>query len=613
MTSGARWSDPATWASGRIPNRTTDVLIPVGKAVEVDTTQAEARVLVVEGTLLFGRGTSATLTLAGNLIVRGTGRVEMRPNGPEIVHTLRFVGIDERRYVGGHTMEPLDSDVGLWVQGGAVLDAQGSAKLAWTRLAGGVQSGQTRITLAQDPVGWRAGDELILTPTLPPTTTEFHDAYDYVTIQSISGRDIILDRPLQFAHPAVQVRQGVVMAAEVLNVTRNVRIEGTPTGRAHIILNMATRPQVLKYLAIRYMGPQRPPDADGNVSGVLGRYPLHFHRMGDASRGSLVEGVVVRDVGNLGVNTHGSHGVTVRRTIVHDGYEMAGFGWDPLMVDTRTKDFSNGSHDILWEECVASRITFNLDYRGFRTTGFFLAGGKRNRLVNSVAVGVQGNKDASGVHWGEGESVDPGKSPDGEAWGIWDVRGVVSHNNRRHGWFTWQNTGNVHRVGFGSVLYHNGGFGLSHGAYGNPYDYRDMTIYGNREGGVLLHAVSTPPPQLRFENVYIDQAGLTDFAVQNARHAGGPGAPTLFLRGTLRGYRRAAIGVLTQTGNPDVLDVVDTSFGGVEFWIANDAHVDTQIRWQNGGTALLLRRADAAGDYFEPRWNARVTRIGLFW
>jgi len=570
-------------------------------------------VLIVEGTLLFSRGSSATLTLAGNLVVRGNGRVEMRPNGPQIVHILRFVDIDERRYVGGHAMEPLDSDVGLWVQGGGVLDVQGSAKLAWTRLAGGVQAGQTRITLAQDPVGWRAGDELVITPTLPPTAAEFYDAYDYVTIQGLAGRDVILDRPLRFAHPAAQVRQGVVMAAEVLNVTRNVRIEGTPTGRAHVIFNMATRPQALKYLAVRYMGPQRPPDAAGNVYGVLGRYPLHFHRMGDASRGSLVEGVVVRAVGNLGVNTHGSHGVTVRRTIVHDGYERAGFGWDPLMVDTRTKDFSNGSHDILWEECVASRITFNVPYRGFRTTGFFLAGGKRNRLVNSVAVGVQGNGDASGVHWGEGESVEPSRTPDGEPWGVWDVQGVVSHNNKRHGWFTWQNTGNVHRVGSGSVLYHNGGFGLSHGAYINRYDYRDITMYGNGQGGVLLHAVSPVVPPLRFENIHIDQAGLTDYAVQNTRHVLSPGAPTLFLRGTFRGYRKAAIGVLTQTGNPDVLDVVDASFGGVEFWIANDAHVDTQIRWQQGGTALLLRRADAAGDYLEPRWNARVTRIGLFW
>ncbi len=593
-----------------MPSRTTDVLIPVGKAVEVDTEQAEARVLIVEGTLVFSRTRAARLALYGNLIVRQSGRLEMRPGAPEIVHTIQFLGIDERRFVGGHTMEPLPSDVGLWVQDGALLDVQGSPKLAWGRLAGSAAAGDSRLVLAQDPVGWRVGDELAITPTLPPTVWGHYDAYDYATVTRIVGREVTIDRPLRFAHPAVEVRPGVTMTAEVLNLTRNVRIEGTPQGRAHVIFNMALRPQALRYAALRYMGPQRPPDADGNVVGVLGRYGVHFHRMGDAARGSMVEGVVVRDVGHIGVNAHGSHGVVVRRTIVHNGYAPTAFGWDPIAVDTRTKNFANGSHDVLYEECVASRITVIPAFRGYRLSGFSLVGGKRNRLINSVAVGVQGNKDASGAGWGEGESVEATKTPDGEPWGVWDVQGFVGHNNRRHGWFVWQNTDNPHVVGDGSVLYHNGGLGINHGAYLNVYRYRNMTLFGNGEGGIALRARGA----IVFENLHIDQGGMTDYAVHTAEHALSSEGRTLFLGGVMRGYRKAGVALLWpgSSGVADKLDVVDVQFGGNEFWVSDSTAATSSVRWQRGGDALLLQRRDQPGEYVESRWNASVTRIPVF-
>jgi hypothetical protein len=244
----------------------------------------------------FDPNTTTTIQSSGNVVVRGILR--MRPANTSVIHTLRFINIDESKFVGGHTESTLDSDVGLWIIENGLWDAEGAAKTAWTRVAGGLSKGATTITLSTTPTNWRVGDELVIAPTLPPTVSNHFDAYDYPTITAISGSTVTLNGPLAFDHPAVTVALGKTMTAEVLNLTRNVRVEGQPGKRAHIIWNMAIRPPVIKYLAARFMGPQRPPDSNGNVRGVLGRYGFHVHLMGEASRGGLFEGVVGRDMGN---------------------------------------------------------------------------------------------------------------------------------------------------------------------------------------------------------------------------------------------------------------------------------------------------------------------------
>src|SRR3990172_7438001 len=96
------------------------------------------------------------LISTANVVVRGTLR--MRPANDAFTHTIRFSGINENNYVGGETMEPLATDVGLWVQMGGTADWYGATKTAWTRAAGMLAAGATQITLATAPTGWKAGD-----------------------------------------------------------------------------------------------------------------------------------------------------------------------------------------------------------------------------------------------------------------------------------------------------------------------------------------------------------------------------------------------------------------------------------------------------------------------
>ena len=82
------------------------------------------------GVLEFDPARSTTLTVTGNVVVRG--RLRMRPNDPDVVHRLQFADVDESAFVGD-TMGPVASDVGLWVIGAGRLDLMGSRRRGWNR------------------------------------------------------------------------------------------------------------------------------------------------------------------------------------------------------------------------------------------------------------------------------------------------------------------------------------------------------------------------------------------------------------------------------------------------------------------------------------------------
>jgi hypothetical protein len=475
-----------------------------------------------------------TLEVERNVLV--LGRLRMRPD-PGVTHTLRFVGVDESLMAGGG-MEVRPSDVGLWVLGR--LDIAGTPKTEWAWAAGGLLAGQETVELDRPPVGWLPGDEVAVTPTAPGLLAWLR--YDVRTVLSVDGTTVRLTEPLAHDHPAVEVG-GRVLTAEVLNLTRNVRVEGTPAGRAHVMV-LGGRQQI-SHAVFRYLGPRQ---ADGQYTrGVPGRYPLHFHQVGDGSRGSLVEGVVVRDSGHRGLVPHESHGITFRRCITHNTYDEP--YWYDLGGDTRTPQ--PPSHDLTLVECVASLVKVDPAHQGYTLTGFLLGNGDRNRCVGCVAVGVQGNKNASGFLWPEGAGIGSG---------LWDFDQCVAHNNRVNGLFAWQNGPDPHEIR-NYTAYHNGGAGIADGAYVHGYQYHDSHLTGNGWSGLDVHANShgSSAVPLTFENLTVDAAG--DYAVRVLKHTLPPGGTTVLRNCAFRGYRKAAVG-FTYTGSngpttADRLDIVD--------------------------------------------------------
>ena len=157
------WSDPATWG-GSVPG--PGQVATVSGLVVLDVDAVVGGVVVEPGAqLVFTPGRSVTLTSTGNVTVRGT--LTMRPATAQAVHRILFSGVQEAAFVGGG-VEPLASDVGLWIMDPGVLDVAGSPKRAWTRAGATVAAGATTVRLTEDPDGWLVGDEVAVDPHPAP-------------------------------------------------------------------------------------------------------------------------------------------------------------------------------------------------------------------------------------------------------------------------------------------------------------------------------------------------------------------------------------------------------------------------------------------------------------
>ena len=582
----ARWSDPRTWG-GRVPRSRDVVWVNRPVLLDVDADVAGVRI-GPSGSLVFDPARSRRLASRGNIVVRG--RLVTRPAGPRVVHRIVFIGIDERRFRGGHVADPIPSDVGLWVVGGGLLDSHGSPKTPWTRLRRAAGAGERTITVVEAR-GWRVGDEIVITPTERPTVRDHWAHHDRRRIIAINGRRIRLDRPLSHRHPAVTVRPGVTRRAEVLNLTRNVVISGTPGGRAHVIMLMTTRPQQISHIALRHMGPRHGDEE------VLGRYALHFHADGNGSRGSVVNGVVVADSTGHAFAAHLSNGVTFRRCVAHDLVDDA-YWWD-LSLSGEGRDLVP-SHNIVYDRCVAHYVKSGGNSK-FNLAGFLMGAGRGNVARGCVATGVEGGSESSaGFHW-------PSHSRDDNTWTFVNN---LAHNNRHSGIYFWQN-GAPRTIVDRFTAYHCGQ-GIFAGSYSNLASYRRCTIYACRDDGLIISALPSKRGRLTgetitYQRMYVDQAGLSDYAVRITKHLARGGRVTRISGSTFRGGRRAQVGLPDGGNHPQLYDFVNCRMVGNNFWLARDLPLRTRLRViQRHARDYVVRRFDQPG-VFRRAWNARVS------
>lgn len=570
-----------TAAAGTAVTPTPNALWTITTPVVLDSDATVAGVVIqAAGELAFDPSRSVTLTSTRNVIVRG--KLSMRPATPDATHRLVFSGISESNFVGGG-MDPLDSDVGLWVMGDGVLDLAGTPRTAWARAVGGLARGATTVTLDADPVGWRAGDQLVVTPTGSTSDPAHYVWFETVNVTSISGRSVTFSPGLAVEHP--EVRTGSVMRAEVMNLTRNVGIEGTSLGRTHVFIR-STRPQGVSNVAIRHVGPRV--DA-ANL--VLGRYGLHFHHCEDGSRGSVVESVVIRDAGNHAFVPHMSNGTTFRTCIAYSVQEDA-FWWDVPDL----------TYDTLIERCMAARVNADTRAQGFYTLNGFTHGhGAGNRCIGSVAVGVAGGKTASGFNW-------PSKAPADGLNGEWLYEDCVAHNNRYNGIYVWQNDSLLGHVVTRFVAYRNGGAGIKHGAYVNSYLYQDSSLIQNGASELEIHAqgrdqANSVPP--RFVRIEMDHGGR-DWCVQTFEHqVHGPAVPVLLKECTFTNYKSGAFHMSSRRQAGWFL-LKDCTYSGNEFWFEPTVPAGTivDVDDQKHGS-IRLRRADQGNGTLVAAWNAR--------
>jgi hypothetical protein len=512
------WADPRAWTQDRVPG--PGDVARVTEPVILDQSVKVAGLVIEEGgSLTLASDKSLNLESSGNVLVRGV--LSMRPD-PSAAHTLRFVGVDESRFQGGG-MEPVETDVGLWVTGKGKLDLSGTAKTPWSREL-------------SDPT-WARSDEIVIAPIQPGD----FEGFVHTTPGEQEGKNL------------EAVGQG--WKPEVLNLTRNVRIEGTPQGRSHVWIRSQV-PQTIEYVAMSHLG--LPGALGRRVPGTLGRYPLHFHHAEDGSRGSVVRGVVARHCGAHAFVPHVSHGITFDNCIAYDTMEDA-YWWDR----------GDNTDDVLWEDCVAALVRTG-EAEPFKLGGFFLGGGEGNAARNCVAVGIIGPRDTGGFVWPPTQRV-----------GSWTFQGNLAHNNAANGFWAWQNGSTPHVVE-DFVVFHNGRFGIKHGAYTNSFEYRNGLLYGNGEGSILLKAQGAA-----FETITSDGAGISRVGILTGKHVTDTKHPTVFRSCTFRGHTGPTM-VIEESKHPGRYDLVDCGVDPADVLITGPTAPGTMVRVQNGQLAFAI-------------------------
>ena len=578
-------NDTATWG----PDTAVTVTGPVVLA-RPDVSVASLTI-APSGSVTFKSDTNVTLRSRGSVIVQG--RLVMRPSTPSVRHLVQFTGASESAFQGGGMpMTPSQvpaTDVGLWVIGSGLLDAQGSKKLAWTRAAGSLAAGARSITLLDIPGGWQVGDELAILPTRTPTPEDdpSHQV-SLVKIAAIDLRTVTLSGPLQSAHPAVNLGRGKSLTAEVLNLTRNVGIEGVPSKRSHVFVHTpppAGRPQTIKYVALRHLGPTQGTGEHDAPNEVLGRYGIHFHHCQEGSRGSVLEGLVGRNLGSHAFVPHESNGTTWRDCISYET-NGAAYWWDP----------EDNATDVLFERCVAANVE-SLSSEVFQTCGFLLGKGprRRNTVRDCVAANIFG--DGDGFLWYGGDAT-------------WVFEDNVAHNCTGHGVRVWQNNSLPHVV-TRTICYHNDISGIDHGAYGNAWQYLGGHMVGNGSVPIKVRAVSHVSDEnqgLTFADLYIDAAGEPAAMLITDGSPVDPDRATMVRNCEFRGYSQAGI-IIEANGHDAEIQIVDCTFCGNELWLENGVGSGSRLALSDSvhGDAVVAPAGQPGTPV--PDWNAAATGL----
>jgi hypothetical protein len=317
------WSDPGTWDSP--PASDTDVVVQ--NAVTVDTPSQARLVTVNAGATLT---IASTIELWGSLVINGT----LQGTTGEI----RFHVADDTKFTGNGPAGPDPAnpdfhpeDIGLWGMGEVHLT--GLEVTSWVNAVPTSQSGKTTsygvvllptitatsANLDRIPNGWQAGDTLVLCAT--------DGGYSLATLTSLSGATITFTTSSasftadtlamadntgtrQYAYPKIAnlSRRFVISSADVQ--------EGDTAHRAHAAFMMGGCAQ-LDFVEFRNLGPRN----------KLGRYPVHFHKMGD-SPCCRVNGCSmwqsVSDPGSRFVAVHNSSSIQVTNNV---GLRSRGHGF----------------------------------------------------------------------------------------------------------------------------------------------------------------------------------------------------------------------------------------------------------------------------------------------
>ncbi|KAG8441692.1 hypothetical protein GDO86_010757 [Hymenochirus boettgeri] len=341
------WSSIYTWGGETPPDEGSLAVITQGQTILLDQSTPVLKMLLIQGgSLMFDE---ADIELqAENILITDGGLLQVGTEAAPFQHKAIIT-------LHGHLRSPELPVYGaktLAVRHGT-LDLHGQpVPVTWTRLAQTAEAGSS-ILILQKSVTWKAGDEIVIAST---GHRHSQNENEKMTIQSVSpdGTNVTLTQPLTYKHLGISVTlpdNSVFEArAEVGLLTRNILVRGSnnvewsdkiqacPDGfdTGEFAIQTCFQGRFGEEVGsdqfggcIMFHAPQ--PDqlmSIGRIEYVevfhagqafrLGRYPIHWHLMGDVQFKSYVRGCGIHQTYNRAVTIHNTHHLLVENTVIYD-------------------------------------------------------------------------------------------------------------------------------------------------------------------------------------------------------------------------------------------------------------------------------------------------------
>ncbi len=335
------WFDPNTWQGGSVPGNGANVAIAPNLTVTYDG-KSDVRLASVDidGQLKFATQTD-TKMVVDTVTVSTSGRLEIGTESNPVRAKAEILIADNGPLDLGR--DPQQLSRGLISEG--QVEMYGMAKTSHLKVAIDPRAGDRTLTLQNSPINWQVGDRLVLTGTrfTPGANGQSWDSLaqdEEVTIQSISGNQITLDRALAYDHSTTRGD----LKAYVANQSRNIVIATEngdrlpPAQRGHTLFSGQNKIDI-RYAEFKDLGrtdkskpvdnfqttggkfPKRVLDGQGNPvvgdrTNIAGRYAAHIH---EASKGNpaVMVGNVVSGSAGWGFVVHDSAAI-LEQNVAYD-------------------------------------------------------------------------------------------------------------------------------------------------------------------------------------------------------------------------------------------------------------------------------------------------------
>ncbi|XP_051729532.1 LOW QUALITY PROTEIN: fibrocystin-L-like [Ctenopharyngodon idella] len=341
------WSSPYTWGGLSPPEEGTFAVITAGQTILLDTSTPVLKMLLIQGGRLIFDEADIELQ-AENILITDGGALQIGTEQAPFQHKAIIT-------LHGHLRSielPVYGTKTLAVREG-VLDLHGiPVPMPWTRLSQTAQYGSNTLTL-MDAVTWKTGDEIVIASTGHRHSQQENELMRIASV-SADGRTLTLTEPLRYTHLGVSVTlpDGTVFEAraEVGLLTRNIVVRGSnnmewndqiaacPDGfnTGEFATQTCFQGRFGEEVGsdqfggcIMFHAPQPNQNlAIGRIEYVelfnvgqafrLGRYPIHWHLMGDVKFKSYVRGCGIHQSYNRAVTIHNTHNLLVERNVIYN-------------------------------------------------------------------------------------------------------------------------------------------------------------------------------------------------------------------------------------------------------------------------------------------------------